>query len=219
LHGTIRTEIERAPAGLVEQFGAFGTAAVADALAGAGVMDHRIEALRPGMRLCGSAVTVWTRPGNALFALKATELVAKRDVVVINAGGESNVGSAGEIFASDLQASGVSGLVIDGLIRDAAGIAELGLPTFARGKCPAFYGLNGPGAINVPIECGGVAVSPGDLVLGDEDGVVVIPRADASEVLVRVKDRMAAEDDWLEQLRDGKSVVEVYDIDARLSHG
>jgi regulator of RNase E activity RraA len=215
-HGAVRADIERAPADLISSFAPFGTAAVADALAGAGVIDHHIRAIRPDTRFCGSAITVWTRPGDALFTLKATELVRERDVVVIDAGGDADVGSAGEIFAGDLRARRAHGLVVDGLIRDVSGIAQLGLPTFARGTSPRFYGLNGPGAINVPIQCGGVSVDPGDIVLGDEDGVVVVPQADARDILRRVEERMAAEQEWLEQLRSGKSIVEVYDINARL---
>ena len=218
LHWLVNTEVERVPKDLIEAFGRFGTATVADALGGAGVVDHRIRALRPGLHFCGSAITVWTRPGDALFTLKATELVRDHDVVVIDAGGEADVGSAGEIFASDLRSRGASGLVVDGLIRDAAGIAGLGLPTFARGACPRFYGLNGPGAVNVPIQCGGVGIDPGDLVLGDEDGVVVVPRSAARDALDRVRERMAAEEEWLEQLGRGKTIVEVYDIDARIAN-
>jgi regulator of RNase E activity RraA len=216
-HGVIETTIPRPPSDVVAAFRNFGTAAVADALAGGGVVDQEVRPVTRGSRVCGPAVTVWTRPGDALYALKTTDIVEENDVVVIDAAGEKNVGSAGEIFAAYLQKRGAGGLVVDGAIRDSGGIADLGFPTFARGACPRFYGLDGPGAVNVPIQCGGVVVNPGDLMLGDDDGLVVIPHEMAAELLARVKARMVAEEGWIEALAAGKSVVEVYDIDGRLS--
>jgi regulator of RNase E activity RraA len=217
MHGLVVELIDRVEGDVLEAFRRHATATVADALGGFGVVNHEVRALTRGMRVCGPAVTVWTRPGDALFSLKASDVVQQGDVVVIDAAGVKDVGSVGEIFAEYLQSVGVCGLVVDGAIRDSAGIAQAGFPTFARAACPRFYGLNGPGAINVPIQCGGVLVNPGDLVLGDDDGLVVVPRTGARTVLSRVESRMAAEVEWRKQLAEGRTIVEIYDIDSRIA--
>ena len=129
------------------------------------------------------AVTVWTKPGDILFVLKAVDLVAPGDVLLIDGGGREDAAVIGDIVGKALADLGCVGLVVDGAIRDVDGIDAVGLPAFARGAHPATGSNTGPGAINVPVQCGGVTVSPGDVVHADGSGVVVVPRERLAEVV------------------------------------
>ena len=133
--------------------------------------------------MCGPAVTVWTKPGDILFVLKAVDLVTPGDVLLIDGGGREDAAVIGDIVGKALADLGCVGLVVDGAIRDVDGIDEVGLPAFARGAHPATGSNTGPGAINVTVQCGGVAVSPGDVVHADGSGVVVVPRERFAEVV------------------------------------
>jgi 4-hydroxy-4-methyl-2-oxoglutarate aldolase len=217
LHGVINTEIERPPKDIIEAFRRHDACKVADAMARGGVMDHEIKPLQRGMRVCGPAVTVWTRPGDALFILKASDVVQPGDVLVTDAGGQKNLAGTGDGFSSYLKQRGLEGQIIDGGARDTRGIIALGLPTFARASCVAVFGSVGPGAINVPIQCGGVVVQPGDIIIGDDDGVVVVPRASAAAVLRLADEHLAGEQARAEQIRSGRTLVDVQNLNPRVA--
>jgi len=217
LHGVINTQIERPPKDVIEAFRKHDACKVADAMARGGVMDYEIKPIQRGMRVCGPAVTVWTRPGDALFILKASDVVQPGDVLVIDAGGQKNLAGTGEGFSGYLKQRGVEGQVIDAGARDTRGIIALGLPTFARSACVAVYGSVGPGAINVPIQCGGVPVHPGDLIIGDDDGVVVVPRASVREILKLADEHLAGEQSRAQQIRSGKKLSEVQNLEPRIA--
>ena len=133
--------------------------------------------------MCGSAVTVWTKPGDILFVLKAVDLVEPGDVLLVDGGGREDAAVVGDIVGKTLADLGCVGLVVDGVVRDIDGLDAVGLPTFARGAHPATGSNTGPGAINVPVQCGGVTVRPGDVVHADGSGVVVVPRERLAEVV------------------------------------
>ena len=217
LHGTINSGFSRPPAALIAQLARHETAKIADSMAGYGVAHHEIKPLRFDMRLCGPAVTVLTRPGDALYVQKVIEYLQPGDVVVIDAAGYKDVAVMGERLAHYMKLRGAKGIVVDGAIRDSIGIVEEGIPTFARSVCIRLFGSLGPGAINVPVTCGGVAVHPGDIVCGDADGVVIVPQADAQRVADLADVHLENELARLRDVESGKSVTDVFGLSPKLA--
>ncbi|MEW6753524.1 MAG: peptidase dimerization domain-containing protein [Candidatus Latescibacterota bacterium] len=159
LHGTVAAHFARPDPDLVARLGRHDAAKVADSMAGHGVAHHEIKPLRRQMRLCGPALTVVARPGDALYVQRAIELVQPGDVVVIDAAGYCDVAVIGERLASFMKWAGAAGIVVDGAVRDSLGIVAEGPPTFCRSVCIRIFGSRGPGAIGVSIQCGGVDVA------------------------------------------------------------
>jgi RraA family protein len=161
---------------------------------------HRLcgaaAALRPmhrGGKLAGPAFTVRAAPGDNLMVHKAIDLAAPGDVLVIDAGGALEQAIIGEIMASWAAKRGVAGFVIDGAIRDIGAISAGAFPVYARGVTHRGPYKNGPGEINVPVTIAGMVVQPADIVVGDEDGVVAVPQADAEAVLAAARAQRAKE--------------------------
>jgi 4-hydroxy-4-methyl-2-oxoglutarate aldolase len=216
LHGVIGADFARPPASLIQQLAQHDTAKIADSMAGYGVAHHEIKPLRLDMRVCGPAVTVLTRPGDALYVQKVIEFIQPGDVIVIDAAGYKDVAVIGERLAHYMKLRGAAGIVVDGAIRDSIGIVAEGVPTFSRSQCIRIFGSIGPGAINVPITCGGVAVQPGDIVCGDADGIVIVPRADARRVADLADQHLAAELARLREVESGKPITEVFGLGPKL---
>lgn len=216
-HGVVNEQIERPSAAIVAGFQRHNTAQVTDAMARQGVMHHEIKSISPGMRVLGPATTVLTRPGDTLFLAHAADIAQPGDVVVVDAGGYADVSVIGDGISYYMQVKrGIAGVVIDGSVRDVTGIRELGFPTFARGITPRLFGSQGPGAINVPISCGGTTVNPGDLVLGDDDGVVVVPKEDVERVLALTDEHLAGERRRRLLIDQGKSLTDVQNLRPKL---
>lgn len=216
-HGVINETIERPPRELIARFERHDTAKVGDAMGRYGIMDYEIKPISEGMRLLGPAVTVLTRPGDALYVAHVGDVAQPGDVIVIDAGGYKDVSIIGERIAYYMQAKrGVNGIVVDGAVRDVKGIRALGFPTFARAITPRIFGSQGPGAINVPISCGGVPVNPGDLIFGDDDGVVVVPREDVERVLQLTDEHLAGELHRLDLVNQGMRLSDVQNLQPRL---
>ena len=177
---------------LVERFRGLASTNLADAMGRFAFMDPGIQA-RSGLTLCGLAVTVNCRPADNLMVHKALQVAEPGDVVVVSTCGNVTSAVFGELMCHTAVAARLGGVVVDGAIRDVEGIARLGLPAFSRAVCPGGCDKDGPGEINVPIGCGGTVVSPGDIVVGDRDGVVVVARSTAEEVLDLVGQLMERE--------------------------
>lgn len=216
-HGLINPEITRPDPKLIARLAAHDTAKVADAMAGYGVAHHEIKPIRNDMRVCGPAVTVLTRPGDALYVQAVIDLIQPGDVVVIDAGGYRDVSVIGERLAYFMKLKGVAGIVVDGAVRDSAGIVAENIPTFCRSCCIRIFGSKGPGAINVPVTCGGVPVTPGDIVLGDGDGVVIVPQEDAARIADLADVHLAGELERVKQMEAGGTVTEVFGLAAKLA--
>ncbi len=216
LHGQVNTQVERPPEQLVRGFARHETAKIADAMGGHGAMHYEIKPLETSMSFVGTALTVLTRPGDALFVQKAIDLAQAGDVIVIDASGYKDVAVIGERLAYFFKRRGVVGIVCDGAIRDAKGIVEQGPATFARATCIRIFGSTGPGAINVPVQAGGVTVNPGDIIVGDRDGVVVVPRLDAARVLELADVHLAGELERVAKVEAGASVSDVFGIDEKV---
>jgi len=167
---------------LLQAFRNIPTGQVCDAMDRLGALDWRIKPLSPESSLCGPALTVRTRPGDNLMVWKAVDVAQPGDVLVIASYGHTVTSTFGEFVVKAAKAKGVAGIVCDGMCRDLSGIRATGLPTFVLGASPAAPGKDGPGEIGGRVSCGGVVVEAGDIVVGDEDGVVVVPLADGRAV-------------------------------------
>jgi 4-hydroxy-4-methyl-2-oxoglutarate aldolase len=167
---------------LLARFRGLASATLADAMGRFNFMDAGIRS-RSGLSMCGLAVTVNCRPADNLMVHKALDVAQAGDIVVVATGGGANTAVFGDLMCRAAVAKKLGGVVVDGAIRDVEGITHLGFPAFSRSVSPGSCDKDGPGEVNVPISCGGTVVAAGDIVVGDADGVVVIPRAHAEEVL------------------------------------
>jgi RraA family protein len=190
---------------LLAQFRTAATAVISDNLArlpgGVGIRPfHR------GGTMAGTALTVRVAAGDNLVIHQALELVRPGDVIVVDGGGDVSRALVGEIMATIAMSRGAAGLVIDGAIRDAGALAKQDFPCFARAAIHRGPYKNGPGAINVPVSIGGMVVTPGDIVVGDEDGVVAFPQAIAADLLQKVRAQEDREAEILKSIREGRYV-------------
>jgi 4-hydroxy-4-methyl-2-oxoglutarate aldolase len=196
---------------LVDAFSEVAVATAHEAYDKRGAMAAAIKPLRPGMRACGTALTVKLQAGDNLMLHKALDIVAPGDVLVVDV--ESWEGGPwGELMTVIALARGAAGLVIDGFVRDASEIAQLGFPVFARGSSVKGTFKHALGFVNHPVSCGGVLVEPGDLVFGDEDGVCAVSRRDAAWVLEAARAREREEAALRERFRAGESLWDVGEL-------
>lgn len=163
-----------------------------------------LRPFHPGGRVIGTALTIKTRPGDNLAIHAAYEILRPGDVLVIDGGGDLNQGLVGEIMMSRAKGMGAAGFVIDGAVRDVAAFAKADFPCFARGVTHRGPYKSGPGEINVPVSIDGMVVMPGDLIIGDEDGVLAIDRAYASELLARTRQQADREAGALAAIAEGR---------------
>jgi regulator of RNase E activity RraA len=198
--------IERPSAEMVEALGQLDTNFITDAMNRFGAMDNVAPAV-PGMRLAGPAVTVRVPAASNLMVYQGFEVAQPGDVLVIETRGFTSVAVWGDLTSAIAQELRLAGMVTDGSVRDLRGIAEVGVPIFAREWSVANGALkHGPGEVNVPIAVAGVPVLPGDIVVADGGGVVVVPRQDAEAVLAGARAIAEAEARKLEDIRSGKLI-------------
>lgn len=213
---TVVAEIARPPAAAVEALARFATTQIADCGGPVGVVGPGLGRIAGGAEFCGPAVTVWTRPGDILFLLKAPEVATTGDVVAVDGGSRADAAILGDIMAGALAARGVVGIVVDGAVRDVEGIDDVGVPTFARNAHPATGSSEGPGAINVPVQIGGVTVHPGDVLRGDGSGIVVVPREHLDTVIALTRAVAEREAAWRRAIADGADLAAATGADAVL---
>lgn len=158
----------------------------------------------PDTMLLGPACTVKVFPGDNLMVHKALDLVQPGDIMMIDAGASPMNAVLGDLITTKARHRGVAGIVVDGLIRDIEGILETGVPVFARGVTPIGPLHRGPGEINYPIQCGGIVVHPGDVVIGDRNGVVIVPLEAADSVLQQLRTRRQGEAAYLAAVQRGE---------------
>lgn len=192
----------RLPQALVPRFRGLSAPNLADAMGRFNWMDPGIGA-RSGLALCGLAVTVRTRPADNLMVHQALALAERGDILVVDTCGDTGSAVFGELMATTAAAKGLGGIVVDGAIRDVEAMIRLGLPAFSRTVSPGGCDKDGWGEVNLPISCGGAVVMPGDLVVGDRDGVAVVPRAEAEAVLELVTQLMANERQRIAEIQGG----------------
>ena len=199
----------------VAEFARLPVANVSDCMSRMSAGGTRLRPMHRGGGLAGPALTVKARPGDNLMLHKALGLAVPGDVIVCDAGGDLTNALFGELMLAQMTRRGVGGLVVNGAIRDVAAIALQELPVFAAGVTHRGPYKSGPGEINVPVAIDGMVVMPGDLVLGDEDGLVCVPHADLQAVLAAAKEKYAAEQRQIVGIRDGSHDTSWVDAELR----
>ena len=198
----INTNVQRPPDDLIKGFAGLPVANIADTMNRMFCIDARIRPVNSAP-LLGPAFTVRARPGDNLLLHKAIDLAEPGDIVVVDAQGDLSHSLIGELMVRWSIRRGIGGFIIDGAIRDVSYIKTLPLPVYAAGVMPAGPYKDGPGEINLAVSCGGVTVHPGDILVGDEDGVVVISPSDALDVLQKARAKS----------KDEKKTIEEIDLD------
>lgn len=209
----IHDEDHRPAEDAVAALAAFPTTQIADCGGPVAVVGPGITHRAGGTDFCGPALTVWTKPGDILFLLKAPDLARAGDVLVVDGGGRDDAAVLGDIMSGVLSRTGVVGIAIDGVVRDLDGIDEIGMPVFARGVYPTTGSNDGPGAINVDVTLGGVVVRPGDVVRGDTSGLVVVPREHVERVVELTRAVDERESAWVAAMEGGAGLAEATGVD------
>ncbi|MBI4574435.1 MAG: RraA family protein [candidate division NC10 bacterium] len=204
----VKTKIERAPESLVEQFAQYPTGNIVDAMGRFGAMEPGVKPVSPGMKFAGSALTVRIRACDNLVIYKALELAQPGDVLVIATSNFQGAATWGDLTSMIAKAKGAAAMVTDGMVRDVDGIRQVGLPVFAHGATPNSPFKDGEGEVNFTVTCGGVTVRPGDIVVGDGDGVVVIPREECDEVVKGVAKVVEKERQTIANIQAGRLIPE-----------
>lgn len=205
----IQKTIERPSADLLRAFESLSTPLLADSMGRFNTMKSAMRPVYSRARCCGSAVTVKCGPGDNLMLQAGLKFAQAGDILVVDAGDARDFGHFGEIMALNAQRKGIRGLIIEGGVRDITDLEEMDFPVFATGINPRGTGKSMGGAVNLPISCCGVSVSPGDIILADCCGVAVVPSGMAEEVLETAEKKAAAEKEMLKRIAQGE---DLYDI-------
>lgn len=201
---------------LLQQLNALGTATIHEAQGQIGAMDHEMKPIDPTCRMIGRALTVDTRPDDNLMIHYALTKAKPGDVLVVDAKGFLEAGPWGDLLTLAAMKRGIVGLVIDGAVRDANTILEMGFPVFCKGLSIKGTNKEQAGKVNVPIICAGVTVRPGDIIVGDRDGVVVVKSEDAQTALDSANAREAKEDGIRAKIETGVSTVDILGLSTKL---
>jgi 4-hydroxy-4-methyl-2-oxoglutarate aldolase len=204
--------IKRADAGIVKRLGALGTSTVHEAYGRIGLMKPYMRPAWAGGEAAGSAVTVLAQPGDNWMIHVAVEQCQPGDMLVVGCTADNTDGMFGDLLATSLRARGVVGLVIDAGCRDVKSLREMGFPVWSRAISAKGTVKSTLGAVNIPVVCAGINVNPGDAVIGDDDGVVVVEKRDASEVAAKGEKRQADEEGKRKQLAAGKLGLDMYNM-------
>lgn len=188
---------------LIERSKKLSTSLLCDAMDSFMNLSYNIRPVSPGMKLLGTAITVKVRPGDNLFLHKAIYLAGKGYVLVLDSSEHMTSAVWGEMMARAAIEKGIEGVVLDGAVRDLSVLRQLNIPVFSKGVIPNGMSRNGPGLINSTISCGGVSVSPGDLVMGDDDGVVIVPREKIDQVVSLAEMKLNQEEKRILEIIEG----------------
>ena len=216
--GQIITQIKRPSRMTVDKIAQFSVSSLHECMGKRGQMNHEIKPIDSDMKVCGTSITVDCPVADNLTLHKAIEVAAEGDVLVVDAKGNKEAGGMwGEIMTIAAQTKGIRGIVIDGAVRDVRALLDLRFPTFASAISPGGTIKKTLGSINTPIVCGGVAVHPGDVVVGDADGVVVVPMNLSENLITKAEQRENAETEIKKRLRMGETTMKIYGFDQLLA--
>lgn len=216
-HQIVRSNsIAQPDAAALEVFETLGVSTVHEAMGKRGLVEPVLRPIYPDARIAGRAVTVLSHPGDNLMIHAAIEQCGEGDVLVVTTTSPSTDGMFGDLFATALKARGTLGLVINAGVRDIADLAEMEFPVWSRAVHAQGTNKLNPGSINVPVQLPGVAVRPGDAVVADDDGIVVVPRAEAPEVASKAQAREDNEAEKREQFTQGVLGLDLYNLRPKL---
>lgn len=214
---TIVRNIRRADAKVIGTLGQHGVATVHEAQARSGLMRPYVRPIYPSARAAGSAVTVLCAPGDNLMIHAAIEVCKPGDILVVTTTSESTDGMFGELLAVSARAHGVVGLIIDAGVRDVADLTKMEFPVWSKAVSAQGTVKATAGSVNVPIVAAGALVNPGDVIVADVDGVVIVPRDRASEVVRLGEERLVKEEKSRQRLRNGELGLDFYGLRAKLT--
>jgi len=212
MSGTVVRNIHRADAGAMATLERLGVSTVHEAQGRTGLMQPHMRPLWRGARIAGSAVTALCHPGDNWMIHVACDVVKRGDILVVACSSENSDGAFGELLATSLKALGVKGVVLDLGCRDAGEITEMKFPLWSRAISAKGTVKATLGSVNVPVVCAGVSVRPGDVVIADDDGVVVVPRLDAATVAKAGEQREKKEAGSRARLQKGELGLDIYDM-------
>ena len=214
---TIVKTIPRADAAVIETLGKLGVATVHEAQGRSGLLRPYMRPIYPTARVAGSAITILCQAGDNLMIHAAIELCRPGDVLVVTTTSESTDGMFGELLAVSARAHGVVGLLIDAGVRDVADLTTMDFPVWSKAISAQGTVKATAGSVNVPVVCAGAAIAPGDVIVGDVDGVVVVPCHAATEVARLGNERLVKEEKSRERLRKGELGLDFYGLRAKLT--
>ena len=208
--GIVRRNIVRADRAAVEKLSRYGVATIHEAMGRVGLMHPYMRPIYAGARMCGTAVTVLLQPGDNWMMHVAAEQIQPGDVVVAACTVDNTDGFFGDLLATSYRARGAKGLVIDGGVRDVTDLTEMQFPVFSRAISARGTVKATLGSVNIPVVCAGVTVNPGDVVVADMDGIVVVPARIAHQAADAAEAREANEADKRQKLAEGVLGLDMY---------